>query len=154
MSGVLPRYQHGPVTFNVSPADAVVGGQLVESDGLTPAGVHVAGASSILVIGVASNDAVGASYAQTATAAGTTAPVINAALLPNQVAVYASGVFGLLYAASAAFGQRLKAAANGTVTPFTGGETPNELVGICYEPGGVTYVSTPVLGQVRLAGLA
>jgi hypothetical protein len=154
MAGVLPIHEHGPVTFEVSAADAIVGGQLVESDSGSPAAVHVAGAGSILVIGVATNDAVGSSYSQTTTVPGTTAPTVNAALLTNYVAVAASGVYPLSYAASANFGQRLKAAANGTVTPFTGGETPNELVGICYEPAGVTVSSSAVVGAVRLAGLA
>jgi hypothetical protein len=154
MAGALPAYQHGPVTFTVAAAGSVVGGILVESDGASPAGIRAASAGSIKVIGVCTNDAVGPSFSQTPTDPGTTSPVINAALLPNQVAVAASGVWRLLYAASATFGQRLKAAANGTVTPFAGGETPDELVGICYEPAGVTFVSTPVLGLTRLAGLA
>jgi hypothetical protein len=154
MPGVLPRHQTGNVTFQVDAADAVIGGQLVESDGASPAFVRTAVAGSKVCIGVATNDAVGSTVSQVPTVPGTASPVINAALVSSYVAVASDGVWPVRYAASAAFGQRMKTAAGGTVTPFTGAETPDELVGICYEPAGVTVTSGFVIGAMRLAGLS
>jgi hypothetical protein len=150
---VVPFFEHGPVTFPVSAA--VLGGQLVMSDGANPASVIPAVAASLLVIGVACNPAVPTSESQVPTVPGWPGPTINLSPLDQYTAVAAQGVYPVYFGASAAFGQRLKPAANGTVVPWVSGTDSVELiVGICYDTHGVTYVSTPLRGQVRLVGLS
>jgi hypothetical protein len=155
MAGVVPRYDDGPVTFQCSDSASIVGGMLVESDAGSPAKVQPASAGSQVSIGVATNDTVGVSVSQVPTVPGTTSPSINAALLPPYVAVASDGVYPVRYAATTAFGARLKCAANGQVTPWVSGTDNAELiVGICYEPGGVTVSSGFVVGAMQLSGLS
>jgi len=149
MSGIVPRFQHsGSPTYAV--VEAVKGGQLVE--GRTN-GVGVAAAGSFKVLGVASRDAkVAGQYGMPQ---GSTSdnvdgfPVFDSSGIGGVVAVWKTGEFELKYAANANFGDKLIAAANGTVTPA--GATPDarSIVGTCTEPGGVT-VSTKATGLVRL----
>jgi hypothetical protein len=114
--------------------------------------VQPASADSELVIGVATVDAVPTTTDQTPTVPGWPGPSINIAALPPYTAVAAEGVWPCLYAADAAFGDRLKAAATGQVTPWISGtDNPELIIGICYEPDGVTATH---FGATRLAGLA
>ena len=152
MPGAVPVYREGPVTFTTNATATIVGGQLVESDGASPALVRPASAGSLVCIGVATNDAVGASVSQVPTVPGTDSPVVNVAIVQPYVAVATDGVWLLTYAAAATFAARLKCAANGQVTPWISGtDNPELIVGICYEPAGVSGPS--IQGQVRLQGL-
>jgi hypothetical protein len=152
-TSVVPRFQRGPVTFQVS--TAVLGGMLVQADGGSPAMVQPAGAGSQLVIGVATVDAVPTTESQVPTVPGWPGPVINIDTLPPYTSVAADGVWPCLYAANCSFGDRLKAAANGQVTPWVyGTDNPALIIGICYDNLNVTYVSPGTVGRVRLVGLA
>lgn len=135
MSGIAVRRKHGPRSHEV--AEAIVGGQLVE--GRASSKVGVAGAGSKKVLGVAIADAVPASAFNPAPVNG----VLNAAPLPNRVGLASRGdEVPVKYAATATFGQKLKAAAAGTVTPFVDGDDAQLLVGKCIEPAGVTTANT------------
>lgn len=152
-TSVIPLYQEGPVTYTVSVA--VTGGMLVESDGASPAQCRPASAGSQVCIGVALQDAVPSTTSQVPTVPGWSGPSVNAALLPNFTAVADEGTYALLYAASAVFGQRLKCAANGQVTPWVSGtDNPELIVAICADPAGVTVVSPPVEGVAKLTALS
>ncbi|QDF17100.1 head scaffolding protein [Gordonia phage William] len=149
MPGIVQVTQGGPKTF--TPADDVVikGGQLVEAR--SGGRIGVAAAGSFKVLGVALNDALAPEDfpgSDTTDALGRT--VVSAVPVPTTVAVaYAGTEVKVTYAANAAFGDKLVAAANGTVTPA--GTTPDArtIVGICTEPAGVT-VSTKAVGLIRL----
>lgn len=137
MSGVHYTLQHGPDTFEVNAA--VIGGMLVEPDGSTGK-IKPAAAGSTKVLGVAANDA-NPTGTDTAT---------NFANHRPHVAVYYSPVdIKVTYAGAATFGAKLKAAANGQVTPWVSGTDAADLiVGVCTEPAGVSA------GQVRRMRLA
>lgn len=133
MSGVVPRFQHGgPVTYQV--AEAVAGGKLVEAraGGL----VGVAAAASVHVLGIATKDA-----QPTASGASTDSfgnPVQSLVEVTNTVAVDGNGkIYPVTYAAAAAFGDVLIAAANGQVTPAGAAPDARQIVGRCVEPNGV-----------------
>lgn len=137
MSGVNPVLFEGPDTVSVNVA--VTGGQLVMPDSTTGK-VKPATAGATTVLGVALEDGQPAS-AQTN---------LNFATARTEVAVcYSSVDVRVTYAANAAWGQKLKAAANGQVTPWvTGTDTaPEQIVGICSEPAGVTSGN---VGRMRL----
>lgn len=134
MPGIVVRRKHGPRSHEV--AEAVTGGQLIE--GRAASKVGVAGAGSKRVLGVAIGDAVPASSFNPAPVNG----VLNAAPLPNRVALASRGdEVPVKYAAAAAFGQKLKAAAAGTVTPVVDGDDAQLIVGKCIEPAGVTVAN-------------
>lgn len=151
MAGTLPHLKAGPDSYQVSAA--VAGGTLVAADasGTT---VSTAGAESLLVLGVAANSA-----APIPTQAGATdtlaggAPLLDISVAPDYVAVYHGADMHVTYAANAAFGVHLKAAANGTVTPWVSGTDtlPATIVGRCTQPGGVT-ISTNAVGRARIFG--
>jgi hypothetical protein len=152
MPGAVPAFVHGPVTFVTNANAVIVGGQLVESDGGTPALIRPAGAGSATCVGVATNDSVGVSVSQVPTVPGTDSPVVNISILDQYNAIAMHGVWRLTYAAAATFGQRLKCAANGQVTPWVSGtDNPELIVGICYESAGVSGAG--IVGLTRLAGL-
>lgn len=128
MASVYPRYQEGPVTYTA--AEAITGGQLVEARASSVVGV--AGAASVKVLGVALKDASNA--AQSATDA--TSP-------SNSVAVAHQCEIKVTYAANANFGDLLKAAAAGQVTPLVvGTDDMSKCVGRCKEVAGVTSGNT------------
>jgi len=135
MPGVVPRYERGPVTREV--VELVIGGQLVEARGAGKIGVAAAG--SKVVLGVATKDAQPTTTNQNTTDAVTGLAVVNMNPLAPYVAVGRAAFYDQIkYAAAAAFGQKLKAAANGQVTPFVSGtDTPDMIVGRCEEPLGV-----------------
>lgn len=146
MPGIPQVTTSGPKTF--TPAEFIVGGQLVEARGSSRIGVAAAG--SLKVLGVALTDAVAPeAFSSTPTLDAFNRPVLNAAPLPDKVAVAYSGEeTPVKYAATAAFGDALIAAAAGQVTPA--GATPDArtIVGRCTEPAGVAAGAT---GLMRIA---
>ena len=149
VSGSLPHYKLGPDSYQVSAL--VAGGTLViaDSSGNT---VSTAGAGALNVLGVAGNDASPiVSQAGTTTAYGDT--LVDISVLPDYVSVYHGADMHVTYAANAAFGQLLKAAANGTVTPWVSGTDtlPATIVGRCTQPGGVVQ-ATLATGRARIFG--
>lgn len=117
MGGVVPRYQYGPVTFQVS-AD-VAGGQLVEVDDAGK--VKPATAGSMRVVGVASTDALLDPSA--VAGSGSYASPLRTDVPNDYVAVWRGVFISVTFAADTVPGTRLIAAASGTVTP--GGATPD-----------------------------
>jgi hypothetical protein len=147
MPGAIPVYDKGPVTFEANVA--ITGGQLVSPDAATGRVKPSDTASGALVLGVATNDAIPAATSQAPVVPG--APVtLNVSPLPQYVAVASEGVWNLTASATGcAFGVRLKAGtANGTVVPWVSGtDASNLIVGIVYEPAGITNGQS---GQVKL----
>jgi hypothetical protein len=134
MSGVNPVLWTGPDTVAVNVA--VTGGQLVMPDSTTGK-VKPATLSALTVLGVALEDGQPTS-AQTSTNFSTARPDIAVAYGGTDVRV--------TYAANAAYGVKLMAAASGQVTPYVAGTT-DMVVGICTEPAGVTSGN---VGRMRL----
>jgi hypothetical protein len=133
MTAVVPRFAEGPVTFPV--IAAVTGGMLV--DGVA-GGVQPSGAASNVCVGVAVTDALPAGTSQAPTVPGVPPGIsVNLAPYPSSVAIANEGVWPLVYAAPATFGQRLITAANGQVTPAGAAPDARQVVGICMEPAGV-----------------
>jgi hypothetical protein len=152
MPGVLPHYRTGPDSYQVSAL--VLGGQLVIPDAGPATTVSVAGAGAINVLGVAGNDAspVVSQAAFTDQYAGS-APLVDLSVLPDYAAVYHGPVdIRVTYAAAAAFGQLLKSAASGQVTPWVSGTDtlPATIIGRCTQPGGVLAGAT--VARMRLFG--
>lgn len=145
MSGISIRTQRGPRTY--TPVEAITGGQLVEGRTASGGGVGVAGAASVVVIGVALFDAQAPSALVTTTTTGADGrPVLNTAQLPTAVAVAGSGQeVPVTYSATATFGQKLVATAAGTVAPA--GATPDArtIVGHCSAPGGVASAAVGLM---------
>jgi hypothetical protein len=134
MPGSYPTLQLGPATFEVSAT--VTGGQLVMPDSTTGK-VKPATAAAVVVLGVALNDAVPAGSGSQ----------LNYATARKEVSVaYGPAEVVLTAAANIAFGQKVVAAAAGTVGP---GSTPtfDQIVGVCTEPAGILSGAT---GRVRL----
>ncbi len=149
MPGITVVYKHGERTFTPADNAEIVGGQVVEA--VSGGRIQKAGAGSIVTLGVALNDAIAPEdlvTASTTDAAGR--PVVSAAVLPTTVTVVCGKDVPVTYAANATFGQRLKAAANGTVTPVTSTtEDARAVIGYCSEPAGVT-VSTNAVGLAHI----
>jgi hypothetical protein len=149
MPGALPHYRSGPDSYQVSAA--VAGGTLVIADGTTTTTVSTAGAGAINVLGVAGNDAQPVPNQASATdslAGG--APLLDISVVGDYVAVYHGVDIAVTYAATAAFGQLLKSAAAGQVTPWVSGTDtlPATIVGRCTQPGGVA--SAPLKARARI----
>lgn len=135
MSGVTPRYTvDAPVTYTVKSDQAVVGGQLLEV--VTGGVVQKASAGSATVVGVATKNARGTYDPYGTTGEGDF--LMDASGVGNQVTAE-RGYFKVTYAANCTVGAKLKAAANGQVTPWvTGTDGAEKIVGECAEAGGVT----------------
>lgn len=148
MPGIPVVFKHGQRTYTPADNATIVGGQLVEA--VAGGRIQKAAAGSVKVLGVALNDAIAPEdLVTTGTTGADGRPVVSTAILPQNVAVVSNGAeVRVTYAANAAFGDKLIAAANGTVTPA--GATPDArtIVGICTEPAGVT-VSTNAVGLIR-----
>lgn len=143
MSGIPVRTKGGVQSYEV--VEAVVGGKLIEARAASQVGI--AAANSTKVLGVAIADAVPVADFEPAPVNG----VLNAAPLPNRVGLAKSGdEVPVVYAANASFGQKLKAAAAGEVTPFVSGvdTDPALIVGTCTEPAGVV-IATKATGLMR-----
>jgi hypothetical protein len=135
MPAVPMQFKTGPRTY--VPAELIIGGQVIEAR--ANGRVGVAGAGSLKTLGIAVTDGINPEARVTATTTGADGrPVLNAAPLPNIVTTADSGIsVPCTYANAAAFGDRLKAAANGQVTPLVTNDDPRMTVGICDEPLGV-----------------
>jgi hypothetical protein len=150
MSGVLPHTKHGPESYQVSVL--VKGGQLVVPDASPATTVSVAGANAINVIGVAGVDAQPIpNQAGDTTSYGQ--PLVDISVLPDYTPVWHGVDIWVTYAANANFGQLLKAAANGQVTPWVDGTDtdPATIVGRCTMPGGVV-IATQAVCRARIFG--
>jgi hypothetical protein len=139
MTSIQPRFTNGPRTYTAG--EAIDGGQLVEARAGSVIGV--AGAGSLKVLGVAQKAASPTGNAvRTADATGYVDMTLGA---PPEVAVINDGFVPVKFAAAAAFGDRLIAAAAGTVTPA--GATPDArtIVGFCAELAGVALNGTGLM---------
>lgn len=136
MAGVKPYIERGPASYTVS--SAVTGGQLVMPDSTTGL-IKTATANATTVLGVAADDAV---------AAGTGAANDYSTLRP-EVSVYtAPADIRVTFAANAAFGVKVKAAASGQVTPWlTASDAADLIVGHVTEPAGVL---SGAAGRIKL----
>jgi len=137
MSGVVPSYEHGPITYEVNVA--VTGGQLVEPDAATGR-IKPATALSKKCLGVAMKDAIPTTTNQNATQL-TTAPV------PAYVAVDHMRVFKLTAVGAIAFGDQVVCGAAGTVSTV-GANTFDTVIGRCVEPLGI---ANGAKGLIRLS---
>ena len=150
MPGIPQVTQGGPKTFVPKAGAFVRGGRGVEA--VAGGRIQEWGAGTTKGLGCALTDAIAPEDVNTqSTTDAQGRPVLNTVVLPTSVAVaYGSTEVPMTYAADAAFGDPLIAAANGTVTPA--GATPDAatIVGRCTAPSGVTVASNPV-GLVRLA---
>lgn len=145
MSAVVQVTKTGPRTY--TPAEAITGGQLVEARAASRVGVAAAG--SVKVLGVALTDAINPEAVSTTPTVVNGRPVLNAAALPTLVPVaYAGDEAPVTYAAAAAFGDKLIAAANGQVTPAGLNPDPRSIVGTCTAPAGV---AAGAVGLMRTA---
>lgn len=143
MSGIPIRIKEGPSSF--TPAEQILGGQLVEARAASRIGVAAAG--SVKVLGVAVTDGINPEAVATTPTTVNGRPVLNAAAFPTRIAVaYGGMVVPVTYTAAAAFGDKLIATANGQVSPA--GATPDArtIVGVCTEPAGV---SAGAVGRMR-----
>lgn len=128
MAGALPTKWTGPDTCEVSVP--VSGGQLVVPDGTTGKVKPSAGGETT-VLGVALTDAQPRGSAPTN-------PIHTNWPSPYTSVAHSGVDIIVTYAAAAPYGARLKAAANGQVTPYVSGtDTADMIVGICTEPRGV-----------------
>lgn len=145
MGGVRPYLSvDGPETYEVF--SAVKGGMVIQArtDGL----VEKCSAGSVKVLGVAEIDAKPFTNPVSTDADGF--ETINLSPLPQHTTV-GFGRYPVTYAADCAFGAALKAAANGTVTPWiTGTDAANLIIGKCDEPGGVV-VAIKAVGRAIIA---
>ncbi|MBN7571256.1 hypothetical protein [Mycobacteroides abscessus] len=150
MPGISQVTKTGPRTYTPKAGVSIKGGQLVE--GVTGGRIQPAAAGSVKVVGVALTDAIAPEDLVLAPTTGSDGrSVLNTVVPPTKVAcAYGAIEVPVTYAADAAFGDALVAAANGTVTPA--GATPDAraIVGKCTEPGGVV-VATKAVGLMRTA---
>lgn len=143
MAGILPRFGQGPITQEV--VETVKGGQLVEARAGGKVGVAAAG--SLVVLGVATRDAV-----PTASANGTDAlgnPTLTLDGPSKYVAVGSNAHYPVKYTAAATFGVALIAAANGEVTPAGAAPDARTIIGYCAEPLGVAAGATGLVKITR-----
>lgn len=145
MPAVAQITKTGPRTY--TPAEALLGGQLVEGRGSGRIGVAAAGSTRVL--GVALTDAIAPEAVSTTATVVNGRPTLLAAILPTAVAIaYSGDEVPVTYTAAAAFGDALIAAAGGQVTPAGAGADPRAIVGRCTAPAGVAAGAT---GLVRLS---
>lgn len=142
MSGVAQYRKSGPRTF--TPGAAIRGGRVVEPHA-TPGRIQEAAAGSFKTLGVALTDAIAPEAVVNAPVMGADGrPVTAMYSAPTTVAVADSGIeVKVTYAANASFGDRLIAAANGTVTPAGAAPDARAIVGKCTEPLGVVVGTNP-----------
>lgn len=133
MPGVVPRYTTASQTYEV--VEQVTGGQLVEARAASKIGV--AGAGSAKCLGIARGDALPAGTAQDSTDVFGN-PVIQTSPVNQYVTVSRAECYRVKYAAAASFGDLLKTAALGQVTPWVSGtDAAGLIIGRCVEPAGV-----------------
>jgi hypothetical protein len=143
MPGVPIRYTDQPITYAVSAI--VTGGQLVDADQSTSqtnatATVTPSGAGSKICVGAALRDAA---------PAGTDSATDAAARPPNTTVARSGCVVPVTFAAASHFGDLLKTAAAGTVTPWVDGtDDPDLIVAQNVDDGG--YVAASAVGYISL----
>lgn len=144
MSGIQVHYNEGPITYGVSAV--VAGGTFVDaaqSASVTAAAALVAtsGAGSLLAVGVALTDAAPAG----------TDPTNTTVQRPTTVTVARRGsCVPVVFAAASTFGDRLKTAASGQVTPWIDGtDDVAKIVGINVDPSG--HIAAAGTGLVSIA---
>lgn len=149
MPGIPQVTQGGPKTFVPADNAFVRGGRGVEA--VAGGRIQEWGAGTTKALGCALTDAIAPEDVNTqATTDANGRPVLNTVVLPTSVAVaYGGTEVPMTYAADAAFGDPLVAAANGEVTPAGAAPDARTIVGRCTAPAGVTVASNPV-GLVRL----
>jgi hypothetical protein len=140
MSAVLPHYKQGPANYQAS--TLIYGGQLVQpttiTAGTTDLTVKLGLASSVVVLGVAGNDA-NVIAAQTGAPNTYGQPLIDISVLTDYVSVYYGGVdIWVWYSGAVNQGTKLLAGATGTVVTAGAGPAADQVVGICTHPGGVS----------------
>jgi hypothetical protein len=140
----------GPRTYVPATGTPVTAGQVVEAHPTVPGRIRPAAAGSTRVLGVALQDAIAPEDLSTAATTVNGRPVLNTAVLPQNVAVaYAGTEVTCTFAAAANFGDALAAAANGQVTPVTVATAdPRTIVGRCVSPNNVAGAGS--VGLVRL----
>lgn len=143
-SGIPVRYTDQPITYAVS--DAVNGGQVVQADQTASATngvptVKVAAATSKLAIGVA---------IRPAAPAGTDPATDAAARPPNTTVARRGMVVPVTFKALSKFGDRLKCAATGCVTPAGATFTPKLVVGINVDPNGEVAATATGYMQIEV----
>lgn len=147
MSGVVRiRSVDAPVTYPVKAGETVRGGMLVEA---AVGGVQKAGAGSAKVIGVAQKDGFGAGAVTPVTTSANGQPFVDVSGPNPNLVTAEKGYFKVKYASNAAFGDPLKAAANGEVTKATAGTDDAIVVGYCLVVGGVT---SGAVAEARITG--
>lgn len=145
MSGVAQYRKAGPRTWVPKSGVTVKGGRVVEAT-TTPGRIQHAAAGSVKTLGVALTDAIAPEDIVTTPTTGADGrPVTVFGSLPTTVAVADGGIeVKVEYAANAAFGDRLVAAADGKVTPAVDATVdPRAIVGKCTEPAGVVVATNP-----------
>ena len=145
MSGLLPTFDRGPLTFSANVN--INGGQLVEPD--TAGRIKPAVDNSGKVLGVALGDAAAFTYAPSDSTDpwGNTIANMNP-FPPNETAVANTGVYKLLNGSAApiTFGSLVMAGPSGGIKAFTGTDY-SLIVGRCVEPGNIAIGAR---GKIRL----
>lgn len=146
MAAIPQITQGGPKTF--TPAEVILGGQLVEAR--SAGRIGIAAADSVKVLGVALTDGQSPETAQGGTSVDAIGrPVINAMPIPTGVSVaYAGTETKVTYSAAATFGAKLVSTGAGKVGPAAPDATAAEIVGICTQPQGV---AAGAVGLIRIA---
>jgi hypothetical protein len=156
MPGIRPVFEKGsPLTFaatSVANGGNMRAGILVEPDGTTGK-IKPAVAGSTRVLGLLLTNTVADNYGGPAAAqdAWGNDLIDNSHQYPNTAAVASSGVWDLVVASAVAFGQHVKAGADGTIVADDNGgaATFGQIVGQCVEPGGI---ANGAKGRIRLSG--
>lgn len=156
MPGIRPVFEKGsPLTFlatTVANGGNMKAGILVEPDGTTGR-IKPATAGSARVLGVLLTNTTASNYAGvTDSLDAWDNPVIDGShQYPNSAAVASSGVWDLKVTGAVAFGQHVKAGANGTIVPDDAGgaATFGQVIGQCVEVGGI---ADGAVGRIRLNG--
>lgn len=143
MSGIPIRYSDQPITYAVSAV--VAGGQMVDADQTASttnsvATVTPAAAASKICVGCALRDAA---------PVGTDASSDAAARPPNTTVARAGAVVPVTFAAASTFGDLLKTATGGKVTPWVDGtDDPDLIVARNVDDNGT--VASAAVGYVSL----
>lgn len=133
--GVSPVFKSGsPQTFQVKSDQAIRAGRLVEfvTESSTTK-IQEAALTSLKVVGVATDDAVGTSVPDNDITYGTgvVRKAFDASTMVDYIAVSKAGVWSLQAGAAVAAFDVLKAGAAGTVVPWVSGtDSPASIVGI------------------------
>lgn len=140
MGSIQTRFTDGPRTYEA--VEALTGGQLVEAraGGVELPGCGPAAANSVKVLGVAQKDA--SVHPGNSLPRVPVAGVLDVTLAPSEVAVINDGFVPVKYSTAAAYGDRLVAAAAGTVAPAGATPAAGQVVGWCAEKGGVAQNAT------------